>query len=330
MCTALALKSIQNENFFGRTMDFTYDIDPSFYVIPKGYSWQNIYSKEWYVNDYSFIGIGQESEGILGFFDGVNECGFAAAALYFAGYANYNPPLEDGIKKPIPSLDFLHYLLGHCSCLEDLKNLLKDKYIIGIPDPITKIAAPLHWFVTDQSGKCLVIEQTGKGLEIIDNPIGVLANSPDFNWHITNLRNYMEISDKQKNEVFWGNMKLTPFGQAGGTTLLPGGYSSPERFVRTSFLKTHSLLANNRAEAIVTCFQLLGNVTIPKGVVLSDKESYDYTKYTAFINTNTCEYYFNTYKNSQITTVSLEKNLRNTKSPIHIGRIIRPILFESF
>ena len=47
------------------------------------------------INHYSFISIGQETDGMLGFFDGVNEQGFAAATLYFDGYANYDLPIED-------------------------------------------------------------------------------------------------------------------------------------------------------------------------------------------------------------------------------------------
>lgn len=40
---------------------------------------------------------------------------------------------------------------------------------------------------------------------------------------MTNLRNYMETSPTQTEEAFWDNIKLTPFGQAGGTRALPGG-----------------------------------------------------------------------------------------------------------
>lgn len=330
MCTALVLQSLQRENFFGRTMDFSYDIEPGFFVMPRNHLWYNAFTMKKYYNRYSFIAIGQESEGMLGFFDGVNEKGFAAAVLYFDGYANYDPPENGNNKEPIPSLDFLHFLLGQCSSVEELHMILKDIYIAGLPDPVTQIAAPLHWIATDKSGKCVVIEQTKNGLEIFDNPIGVMANSPDFNWHMTNLRNYIEISTTQENEAYWGNVELRPFGQGGGTMLLPGGYTSPERFIRTAFLKTHCLVPKNRVEAIMTCFQILDNVSIPKGVVLTAKGTYDYTKYTAFINTNTCEYYFKTYNNSQIATTRLWNSYKNSTQPIFLGNLMRPVRFEKF
>lgn len=305
MCTAMTLESEQGETFFGRTMDFSYDIQPEIYIVPKGYVWNNTLDMNLIRNKYSFIGIGQKLDGILGFFDGVNEEGFAAATLYFAGYAQYNTQSPYSTSRPIASTDFLHYILGRCESIEALKLELNDLSIIGTPDPVTQSVAPLHWMATDKSGKSIVIEQTKNGLKFFDNPVGVMANSPDFQWHMTNLRNYMEVSPEQNEEVFWGNFRLKPFGQAGGTMLLPGGYTSPERFVRTTFLRTHVPTPKNAIEAIVSCFHIMESVSIPRGAVRSSRNTYDYTKYTAFINTNTCEYFFKTYDNMQIVRASL-------------------------
>ena len=160
------------------------------------------------------------------------------------------------------------------------------------------------------------------GLEIINNPIGVMANSPDFNWHMTNLRNYMDVSTTQQKEVKWGNVSLTPFGQGTGTIQLPGGFTSPDRFVRTAFLKTHVEVPENRSDAIMTCFHIMNSVFIPKGIVLTNRGTIDYTKYIAFINTNTCEYYFNTYENNQIIRASLRDYDLNGQHPIFLGSIV--------
>ena len=322
MCTAISLPSLQGENFFGRTMDFSYPIDPGLYVIPRNYQWHSLATGEKNMNTFSFMSIGQETDGMLGFFDGVNEKGFAAATLYFEGYADYDLPL--GNKESVASLDFLHFILGRCSCVDDLKPLVKTIRIVGVPDPVTQKAAPLHWIATDRSGKCVVIEQTKNGIEVIDNPIGVMANSPDFRWHMTNLRNYMDVSTTQKKEVHWGDVLLTPFGQGAGTLHLPGGFTSPERFVRTAFLKSHTLLPEHKPGMVTTCFHLLNSVFIPKGVIVTDRGTYDYTKYVTFINTNTCEYYFKTYENSQILTACLwNYNIHGTQ-PIFLGSIVYP------
>ncbi|WP_252231647.1 choloylglycine hydrolase family protein [Clostridium sp. ZBS15] len=328
MCTAMTLQSKQLENFFGRTMDFSYDIDPELYIVPKYYVWNNIFNLNKFYNCYSFIGIGQESDGMLGFFDGVNEKGFAAATLYFAGYSKYQTHLNHIYKEPISSLDFLHYILGRCGSVDELKEAILDIDIIGLEDPVTQSVAPLHWIATDKSGECVVIEQTEKDLKIFQNKIGIMSNSPDFQWHMTNLRNYMDVSPTQTSDAYWDDIHLKPFGQAGGTMQLPGGYTSPERFVRTAYQKTHIRTPINSLETINACFHIMESVTIPKGIVITDRDTYDYTKYTAFINTNTCQYFFKTYDNPQITSASLWDNYTNSVHPISLGKLKRPFKFE--
>ncbi len=305
MCTAMTLQSQSKELFFGRNMDFSHDIIPQLYIVPSSYVWNNNLNNNQFTDSYRFIGLGQELDGILGFFDGVNEKGFAAAVLYFAGYAQYNTKSVHKTTQPIASIDFLHYILGKCASVKELPALLKDITIVGIPDPVTKTIAPLHWIATDRSGACVVIEPTERGLELINNPIGIMSNSPDFQWHMTNLRNYIGASPTQTEEVVWDNILLTPFGQAGGTIPLPGGFTSPERFVRTAYLKAHLPKPKDSREAIAACFHIMESVSIPKGAVVTSRNTYDYTKYTAFINTNTCEYFYKTYDSIYVTTADL-------------------------
>jgi choloylglycine hydrolase len=132
-----------------------------------------------------------------------------------------------------------------------------------------------------------------------------MSNSPDFHWHMTNLRNYIEASPTQSEEVCWDKIRLTPFGQAGGTVSLPGGFTSPERFVRTAYLKAHLPIPKDSSEAIAACFHIMESVSIPKGAVITSRNTYDYTKYTAFINTSTCEYFYKTYGDINVKTASL-------------------------
>ena len=82
-------------------MDFSYPIEPGLYVIPRNNEWYSLATMAKNIDHYSFIGIGQETDGMLGFFDGVNEHGFAAATLYFEGYADYDLPLDH--KEPVAS-----------------------------------------------------------------------------------------------------------------------------------------------------------------------------------------------------------------------------------
>lgn len=329
MCTAIALQSLQGETFFGRTLDFSYDIAPHMYIVPQNYQWNNELNNRTTTNAYRFIGIGQQLEGITAFFDGVNEHGFAAAALYFYGYALYSPPASNSQAEQIVSYDFLTYILGNCESVEDLALQLGRIQIVGLEDPLTQSVAPLHWIAADSTGACIVVELTSSGQRIYDNPLGVLANSPTFPWQVTNLRSYMNASPMQTEEVTWGDIPLSQFGQGGGTVGLPGGFTSPERFVRASYLKTHIPTPETATEAIASCFHIMDSVTVPKGAVITSRDTYDYTKYTAFMDVNTREYFFNTYDNLQIRRASMDEYSTENGTLLDLGSLNQPMMIEN-
>ena len=329
MCTAITLQSLPGSVSLGRTMDFSYLLQPHFYFVPENYRWTNTITHEDICNPYSFMGIGQELDGVLGFFDGVNEHGFAAAALYFAGYAKYDDAaMRDASDTQVASYDFLTYILGHCTSVEDLLNQMDHIHIIGVSDPLTQTVAPLHWIAEDRTGNCVVLELTERGAEMFHNSIGVLANSPDFPWHMTNLRNYMNTSPRQMEKAVWGDVQLTPFGQGGGTMSLPGGYTSPERFVRVAYLKTHIPPPESTEAAVISFFQIMKSVSIPQGAVVTVRDTNDYTQYTAFIDLHTRKYFFATYENLQIKTVDFPIALALSDTIVDLGRIVQPMTFE--
>ena len=324
----MTLQTAQKENFFGRSMDFSYAIDPSMYALCAGYRWSNMLGNVQFTNDYSFLGIGQELDGKITFADGVNEKGFAAATLYFPGYAHYGTVTKEAPKAQIAALEVASYLLGKCSCVGDVREALSRVEIVSVPDPLTKMVAPLHWIMTDRSGKCLVAEQTEKGLDLWDNTIGVLTNSPDFKWHMANLRNYMNAAPQQREEVLWGQTPLRPFGNASGTDSLPGGYTPPARVVRTAYQKSFVPVPGSREEAILTCFHIMEGVSIPKGVVVTSRGTVDYTRYVAFMNTATCEYFFKTYDNNGILMARLPQDMKKGSAPVCLGKLKRPLVFQ--
>jgi len=309
-------------------MDFSYPLQPHFYFSPENYRWTNVITRKEICNPYSFMGIGQELDGVLSFFDGVNEHGFAAATLYFAGYAKYDHATVQNVSATeVASYDFLSYILGHCASVEDFLSQMDQIHIIGVSDPLTQTVAPLHWIAQDRTGNCVVLELTDRGAEMYYNPIGVLANSPDFPWHMTNLRNYMNTSPLQTEKAVWGDVQLTPFGQGGGTMPLPGGYTSPERFVRVAYLKTHRLASENTEAAVISFFQIMKSVSIPQGAVVTVRGTNDYTQYTSFIDLHSRKYFFNTYENLQIKTVDFPVALALSATIIDLGRLVQPMTF---
>lgn len=327
MCTAMTLQTHQGETLLGRTMDFSYALDPHVYTMPRNFEWHSASGTMRIRNRYSYIGVGQDISQIT-FADGVNEMGLAAAALYFPGFAEYGKPIRTAKRSQIAAVELVNFILGVCTSVEDVVYALKSVEIVGVPDTVTNSIAPLHWVVCDRKGWCMTIEQTKNGIHFLANRIGVLANSPNFEWHMENLRNYICASPQQVEEARWGDLTLTPFGQGGGTEILPGGYTSPTRFVRTVFQKSHVPTPENATDAVVTGFHILDGVSIPKGVVMTARGTEDYTQYTVFLNTATCEYFVRTYDNSQIATARLTHIEANAGAPVSLGKLVRPTVFE--
>ena len=304
MCTAMMQQTPHGETFFGRTMDFSYELEPEFFFFPKGCRWENIARTHRIHTQYSFMGIGQDIDPVI-LADGVNEAGFAAAALYFPGYAQYDEIAADPKAPPIAALELIKLLLSICSCVKQVAAVVRSIRIVGVKDPVTNSVAPLHWITADKSGACLAIERTSDGLHLVDNPIGVLANSPDLRWHLANLRNYANVSPNQQPQSAWGPLELTPFGQGAGTWSLPGDYTPPSRFVRTAYLKSHTQFSDSRDEAALACFHILESVSIPKGVVMTAQGTSDYTQYTVLTDLVGGEYFFKAYNGSEIVSVPM-------------------------
>ena len=177
MCTAITLKDKLNNYYFGRTMDFSYELSPSIFFSPRNYIWQNSDSSK-IINKYCFLGIGQNISKVI-FTEGMNEKGISVVALYFPNYTVYDSN-NNSQRHKIESLDMVNFLLGNCSNVEEAFMLLKNTCIIGVKDNITNSFAPLHWIIADKSNKCLVVENTQDGLHIISNPIGVLVNHTQY------------------------------------------------------------------------------------------------------------------------------------------------------
>ena len=314
MCTAIAFRSRQGDSLFGRTMDFSHPISPGVYVTPRGSVWTNRLRTIRLRSRYGILGIGQDLEGVL-FADGVNERGLSAAALYFPGYAAYDSPDTAGGALVIAAVELNSFLLGMCASVEQAAALVRTVRIVGTEDPVTHSVAPLHWILTDRTGQCLVIEKTACGLLLHENPIGVLTNSPDFPWHMTHLRSFVQLRPEQEEQARWGNMELEPFGQGDGTWGLPGDFTPPSRFIRAAYLKGHIPAPETRQEAMMVGFHILENLSIPRGAVVTSRGTDDYTQYTAVLNTADGSYAVRTYEDGRIRTARLtEQALSGSKA----------------
>ena len=130
-------------------------------------------------------------------------------------------------------------LLTTCSSIEEVRAALAKVSIVGVVEPAIGIASPIHFIVTEPGGKAIVIEFTEGEVKIHEAPLGVITNAPNYDWHMTNLRNYVNLSAVALPTKKIEDLNFAPLGGGSGMIGLPGDYTPPSRFVRAvAFSKT--------------------------------------------------------------------------------------------
>ncbi|WP_139653549.1 choloylglycine hydrolase family protein [Raoultibacter phocaeensis] len=302
MCTSFTYKDKTQANALARTMDFAFVLDPDAVLIPRAYRWKAEVDGVERETAYAFAGLARNDKEFV-FADGVNEKGLCCAALYFSGFAYYESEAARDAVNLAPH-EVVFWLLSAFATTEEAIAGLSGARVVDIPIQLLGLTPPLHWIITDASGRTAVIEPVEDGIQIYDNPLGVMSNAPEFPWHVTNIRNYIGVNPNPTKPLVLDGVSFTQFGQGSGTFGLPGDYTPPSRFLRVLFGKKTALASENEADAMTAIVHLLSTVDIPKGSVATD-HGVDYTQHSSIMFCETGRYCFRTYDNSQICMIDL-------------------------
>lgn len=312
MCTSFRLQSANHENFLARTMDFAFQLEGVPIVIPKGYTWKtHLDVRE--TTRFGMIGTGRSLEEIV-LVDGMNENGLSVAELYFPNEAKYSKTIEKD-KVNLAPHELILWILGNIASVEELKTKIEMIHLVHIENSLLSAVVPLHYIVTDRTGACVVIE-TNKGfIEIKDNFLGVMTNSPELEWHLKNLSNYLSLKPTNFPSRTFLDYHVKSNGLGSGTAALPGGFTSPERFVRAVYFKEFIDKGLTTGETLNALFQILNNFSIPKGILLEETRESEYTQYRVAFHLADLEYYFSPYETPEIFSIKLKDALVNLEKP---------------
>ncbi|GBU10998.1 hypothetical protein AwErysi_06140 [Erysipelotrichaceae bacterium] len=316
MCTSAVIETMANQYILGRTMDFAFELEGEVIIIPRGFSLKTELASTKIVPTYGFVGTGRGAGNKYIFADGINEKGLSCASLYFPEYAVYNDVETDGMLNLAPH-EMISFILSTFSTLAEVRTELKRINLVALKADLLGIVLPLHWIIMDKFGKSLVIEPTKNGIEIHENAIGIMTNSPDYKWHVTNLRNYIGIQPKQVESMTLFDTEFKPFSQGTGTRGLPGDYAPTSRFVRAFYAKVVALKSSCEIVAIHEAFHLFSSVDIPKGAVVTSEGTVDYTQYISCMSSANLTYYTQTYYVPQIKAIHLSEDALSSKQPLH-------------
>ena len=322
MCTSIRF----NERLFGRTFDYERSYGEELIVAPRGR--MKIGEAE---NRYAVMGIGVIVGETPLYFDGVNEWGLCAAALNFPQYAVYG--VGKNARAGVSSAHLISLILGFCRSCEEARDMLSHISISVAGADEKTPPTPLHWMLSDPRSS-LVVEPLASGLSVRDNPVGVLTNSPRFDYHLARLADLTALSPR--NPLAKNAAPLYSRGM--GAIGLPGDFSSSSRFLRAAFLKeccdcTSGGGGQNKADCtsggVGQAFDILSSVAIPRGAVLSDGGEAVFTRYSALMDMDSPTYYLTTAACRTVRKATLTDSLCEgehiVKFPIYREEIIAEI-----
>jgi choloylglycine hydrolase len=321
-CTGIMLRSTDGSVAHGRTVEYGIPIDSSVVVVPQGHEFVGktpLGPGLKYKTKYAAVGVIAFKD--LALADGLNEKGLAAGAFYFPTFAKYADINDRNVSRALSPFDFVNWILAQFDTVADVKRAIENGDVVIAPTVIEgwgTTAPPLHYIVYDSSGKSIVIEPLDGKLKVHDNPFGVLTNSPDFDWHMTNLRNYISLRPEDVISKEIAGVKLEKTGLGSGMVGLPGDFTPPSRFVRAVQFATTSIPVKNTQQNILQVFHILNNFDIPRGVVreMIDGKTYsDSTQVTVARDPKNLRYYYKTYDDQTIRMVDMKKFDLNAKSP---------------
>jgi choloylglycine hydrolase len=334
-CTGIIIKTKNGVVIPARTMEFGFDVRSKLLVIPKGTNitfLSSIEDKEGfrYRTKYGFAGMNAVEKQIV--VDGVNEAGLYLGSFYFPGFASFSPLTNSNQSNSISSEEMGNYILGNFATIEEVIEGLKKINVVGSFIKDIQGEAPFHYAVTDAKGRSVVIEYTKNGLEVHENTVGAVCNSPNYEWHLTNLRNYVNLSPNNRHGVSLNGDKFASLGEGTGMIGLPGDYTSSSRFVRATAFANTTLPSKDEEEGIFRAFHILNAFDIPKGVIREKaKEGVltDYTVWTSAVDTKNKMYYYKTYKNQTVQRLDLLQLLKKVKGKVTIIESETPRGYES-
>lgn len=312
-CTSFRIGTSDGGTVYGRTMEFAFKLDSSAMVIPRDFKLATTGAdgKPGMAWTGKYAAVGLNALGVTALVDGMNEKGLAGGILYFPDYAGYADPAKADPAKSLAPWDVLTWALTNFATVAEVKAALEGISIVGVVQPAMGIAPPVHYTLHDASGASVVIEPVDGVLKIYDNALGVMTNSPPFDWHLANLRNYVKLSPVNAPALEIGGQKFSPLGQGSGMLGVPGDTTPPSRFVRALGYTLAAEKKPSGIESVRLAEHILNNFDIPAGWIQQKQdgtaeEPLEYTQWSTVADLTNLQYYVKTYDDQVLRGIDLK------------------------
>ena len=310
-CTGIALKALDGSRVVARTVEWAATPMQCGYVVaPRGHMHQS-YTPTGenglrYQGVYGYVGIYTEYEPFV--VEGVNEAGLSAGLFFFPQYGDYAPYDAADNDKTLCDMQFVSWVLSQCSTIDQVKEELSKLTLVTLNNKIGAV----HWRITEPNGRMVVLEVVAGVPHFYENKLGVITNAPGFQWHMTNLNNYVNLEPgSAPDKTIKPGITLKPLGHGSGMLGLPGDFTPPSRFVRAAFFQTTAPAMKTGFETVLQAFHILNNFDIPVGSQHVRSEIPEglpsATQFTSATDQRDMKFYYRTAWNSNIRCLDLNK-----------------------
>ena len=310
MCTSIYQVTRDHTHLLARTMDWpVLAVSPLF--IPRHFTWQSVYDHRVYRNKYALIGGGSLSASRVDVSDGVNEFGLMAQKLTFDNGAQLvDKPNRHQVQ--LAAYEFTFYVLGNFKSVDDLVDHLGEIELMSdVHNDIKFGKSEMHFAVADRTGRVVVIEPTTQPMRVIENPLGVVTNSPDFDREIKQMAKYVDFIPEFNQGKVPRNTPRVTSGRLSGKANPPGYYSPSARFIRAAYLRERSDVPADKVTGVASEFHLLDSVTVPQ----NRRHQPTYSVYRSVTVAEDREYYFQSYHRGDTSRLRLTDTMLEWTTP---------------
>lgn len=243
-------------------------------------------------------------------FDGMNEKGLTFEYLYLPGVTQYQAVIAGKESQSLPYISFGDWVLSNFSSIDEVKSGLENIRVVEAPIPeLGNTVLPAHAAIYDAKGNGIVVEFYDDKINVYDN-MGVMTNSPKYDWHVTNVSNYINLSTENPKPELVNGYSFSAFGQGSGAIGLPGDASPPSRFVKMAFMVKNVVKAKDANESLNLAQHIINNVDLPRGYVAEKgkgKTLYDTTQWVVFKDITHRTIYYRTYQDLTLRSIAMDK-----------------------
>ena len=307
-CTGISMTAKDGSYIQARTIEGAQmELESKYVVIPRGHTITSFTpdggSGMTFRAKYGVVGMSVVREEFIA--EGINEAGLSSGLFFFPGYGGYQPYSAKHRRQTLGDLQVNAWILSQFSSIEEVKNAISKVRIAGLESH-----SVVHWRIGEPSGRQVVMEIVDGEVHFYDNKVGVITNSPGFEWHLANLNNYVNLFPGDAPGITLGNATLRPFGGNSGFLGLPGDATPPSRFVRAAFFRATAPVRPTGFDTVKQCFHILNNFDIPIGIEHPKGKGPDIpsaTQWTSAIDLTNRRVYYKTMYNNSIRCIDLNK-----------------------